>query len=293
MAFLSPVAPGELTLWRGLAWAASLISAFILGLGLSADALALIAPEVHRALEAQRALSGPDRLYQEALLFGAVTLGEALCAVLMLWISRGLFLRAPWTFVAPARPWSWRMTLIGASIGVMMVALIAGLDQDPADRISPPVFDTAYPVVERVIYALGLAPVVLLATAAEEILFRGILTQVLSGLTRNRLVLALFSGAIFALAHGDPSPAGLAVRWALGAAWTWSVLELAGLEFALGAHFFYDWLILTLAAPPSTGIGKAISWSFSLQDSAITLGLLVVSLAGVTLAKRLQLRSQR
>jgi hypothetical protein len=63
-----------------------------------------------------------------------------------------------------------------------------------------------------------------------------VVLQVTGAFTRNALLLCLINGVLFSAIHLDFDPTSFTARVALGAAFTWTVLKLGGLEFAIGAH---------------------------------------------------------
>jgi membrane protease YdiL (CAAX protease family) len=118
--------------------------------------------------------------------------------------------------------------------------------------LAPPVFDADYLLHTRLIYAGGSALFLLLAATAEELVFRGVLLQAAGAVVRSLPVLIVVNGLVFSAFHLDPSPGAFAARAISGAVWTWTVLRLAGLEFAVGAHLANNLVVALLVEPIST-----------------------------------------
>jgi membrane protease YdiL (CAAX protease family) len=136
-----------------------------------------------------------------------------------------------------------------------------------------------------VIYVVALAPLILLISVVEEVVFRGVLLQVSGHLTRNHVALALLNGAVYALSRGDPSPAAVINSAAIGALWAWSVLELGGLEFAVGGRWLLIWLDLSLAHMPTSSLNRPTIWTLGWEDALVPALFAAVTLPMVWLIK--------
>lgn len=248
-----PVDRPRLRLLGILALSTALIVAVSAGLGLLTGALASALPDlVSPTLLTDAIPEGPRRLYQESafLVLLATVLGAMALAILT---AAAVFHRRPFeVFQWPGRKPSWN--LLGAGFVVMAVASLAlwPVGWLIEGRIDPaPVLNPAYLLDSRLIYA-GVATVMLLiAAAAEEIVFRGVILRVLGGLTRRVWLIVLVNGVLFSLIHLDPDPAAFVARAMSGMVWTWAALRLGGIEFAIGAHWANNLLIALLAEPMS------------------------------------------
>jgi membrane protease YdiL (CAAX protease family) len=288
--FLAPARPEERNPWRLVTWAAWSLTAYLVGGYLLSDTLGILAPKIHTVLAAHKSLSGPERLYQEVLFMVCATIGVTAGGLAILSFSRTLLQRPAWTFVSPVRRWSFWLMAAGASSGLIIfgaTGLIALALSQPI-RLIP--LDTAYPVMERVIYVVALAPLILLISVVEEVVFRGVLLQVSGHLTRNRVALALLNGAVYALSRGDPAPAAVINSAVIGALWAWSVLELGGLEFAIGGRWLLIWLDLGLANTPTSSLNRPTSWTLDWENALVPALFAAVTLPMVWLIKRWRAR---
>ena len=121
------------------------------------------------------------------------------------------------------------------------------------EGLAPPVFDGDYLLHTRWIYAGSMVLFLLLAAAAEELVFRGVLLQLAAAAVRSLPVLVVVNGLLFSAFHLDPSPGAFVARAISGGVWTWTVLRLGGLEFAVGAHLANNLVLALLVEPISTG----------------------------------------
>jgi membrane protease YdiL (CAAX protease family) len=132
-------------------------------------------------------------------------------------------------------------SLLGASL---VVGAVAGLVGGGPDQVP----DWHVPDLAWLLAAvLGLI-VVPLQAGGEELLFRGWLTQTLGQGIRNRVVLALVVGVLFALAHGV-SPGGLAYFTILSLGLSAVSLRAQRLELAIGAHVAQNLFVLLVVTP--------------------------------------------
>jgi membrane protease YdiL (CAAX protease family) len=195
----------------------------------------------------------PRRLILETQFTFVLAIVLAWMAVAVLIGARLVFHRPAWTFVSPATP--FRLRLLGAGFVLFGAIALASLAVERALRgeaLAPPVFDADYLLHTRLIYAGGSALFLLLAAAAEELVFRGVLLQATGAVVRSLPVLIVVNGLVFSAFHLDPSPGAFAARAISGAVWTWTVLRLAGLEFAVGAHLANNLVVALLVEPIST-----------------------------------------
>jgi uncharacterized protein len=207
-------------------------------------------------------------------------------AVLAVWGAH----RAPvgWLASVVGRPrWSVLGRFFLLALAVVMVFFAASFAVPPAGfgDIDPPPAGTL----------LGLLVVILLTTplqsAAEEIGFRGYLSQaVASWFARpvsGTLVAGVVSATLFALAHGGQEPALFIDRFAFGAVASWLVWRTGGLEASIALHAANN--LVSLGYTASTGSvqealeNSTLGWPSALLDIAM---MLVFAAAVARLADR-------
>jgi membrane protease YdiL (CAAX protease family) len=142
---------------------------------------------------------------------------------------------------------------------------------------------------------IGLLVVILLTTplqsAAEEVGFRGYLSQaVASWFARpiaGTLVAGVVSATLFALAHGGQEPALFADRFAFGVVASWLVWRTGGLEASIALHSANN--LVSLGYTASTGSvqealeNSTLGWPYAALDVAM---MLVFAAAVARLADR-------
>jgi hypothetical protein len=196
--------------------------------------------------------------------------------------GRIAFRRPMSSFLTPAAPFRPALLLLGALVFAVLVAL--AMAADPligGEALDPPILDAAYPAADRLLYALASVLLLLFAAAAEEVIFRGVLLQVTGAFTRNVLLLALINGLLFSAIHIDFDPASFIARTLLGAAFTWTVLKLGGLEFAIGAHAANNIVLSLLGDPISEGasVQRTPDPIYAVVDAVLCIGMVVAVLA--------------
>ena len=278
--FLSRVGERERVPLRWLVWLA--LSALLFpvgGLALGALFSALdVEPLITAAGDGPFA-EGPRRLVDETRFTFVLAAVLTWLAVTLLIGARLAFHRPGWTFVSPATPFRLRLMAAGfllfGVIAVLGLLIERSLRGEPLD---PPVLDADYLLHTRLIYAGGAALFLLLAAAAEELIFRGVLLQVTSASLKSLPVLILVNWLIFSAFHLDPSPGAFVARTLSGAVWSWTVLRLSGLEFAIGAHLANNLAVTLLVEPISEAQpGRAYPAGALLADG-VGLAVLVVCL---------------
>lgn len=211
---------------------------------------------------------GEDRLM--ATLRGEIPLGRDLVLVLfvlaLLAASNGgmataftavaarLHHRRLRSYVTAAPRFRWRLTLLGLALFAAGVAplLLLSVALDPKTAAIPtPILTISSTLEGRAAYAIGAIVLLLLAAAAEELVFRGWMLKVIGAYTRSPWVLMVVSAAAFSAVHFDPNLDAMLIRAAMGVGLAWSVLRLGGIEFAIGAHAANNILILLFLQPMS------------------------------------------
>jgi hypothetical protein len=271
--FLAWTGRPERTLWRAPVWIALGVLLTVIGTAGLLGLFSVVDPETVKLTLAAQAgpFSGPDRLLLEARFMAFLALSLTVTGVAFLVAARLLFRRPAWTFVSPVRPFSTRYLLLGFGVYGGLLAASLGLSVLLAGaEIGLPVLDPRYDLAQRLTYAAAAVPFLLLAAAAEELLCRGLVLQVTGAWLRNRALLAVLNGVVFAGLHLDPDPAAFLSRTLMGAVWAWAALELGGLEFGIGAHFANNLLLVLLVEPLSSAAqtNRPYPLSDTLQDVA-------------------------
>jgi uncharacterized protein len=159
--------------------------------------------------------------------------------------------------------------------------------------------DIAPPPAARLV---GLLVVILLTTplqsAAEEVGFRGYLSQAVASWFARPITGTLVAGAatatLFALAHGGQDPALFTDRFVFGAVASWVVWRTGGLEASIALHAANN--LVSLGYTASTGSVQealdngTLGWPYALLD--ITM-MLVFAAAVARLADRWHLAVRR
>ncbi len=188
-------------------------------------------------------------------------------------------------FLWPAPGGSLALFLSGFAV-MFLIALVLWPIANWMEPGGPgPLLDPAEPLDARLTYAGAAAAGLLIAAAAEEIAFRGVLLRVTGSLTRSLIVILLANGVLFSAIHLDPDPVAFTARAASGMVWAWAALRLGNLAFAIGAHLANNLFIALLQAP----ISEAAIPGQNIPLEALGLqavSLIVVLLAVEVLAQR-------
>ena len=290
LAFVSPQdrSPMRVGLWLALGLPLAFFGVVLIG-GASAQ---LLAPGLLERLQQAGTITGPHRLLFESAILGVQALAEIAAALALLGAARLAFQRPAWTFVSPARPFTFKLLAAGLVVYGVLTAAALGVDAAQGAHLVPPVLDLGEPAADRITYGLASLPLILLAAAAEELAFRGALLQVSSAFIRTRIGLCVLNGLVFAAMHLPANPLVFLEYALTGGVFAYSVLELGGIEFSLGAHFANNLLVLMLQEPMSAAAGGApFRWSdLGTVATWINLGEMSVTalatLAAVRLIKR-------
>ncbi|HST91154.1 MAG TPA: type II CAAX endopeptidase family protein, partial [Brevundimonas sp.] len=191
----------------------------------------------------------PTRLFDESaqVLFFSAVLGVVGLATLG---AAALTYRRRMTdFLWPGRRFAFDHLWIGFLVMTSLCVILIPFRLLSGRIWEPPILDPQYLDESRVIYAVAMVGGLLVAAAAEEVAFRGVLLRLTAQATRHPLVLCLINGVIFSAIHLDPDPVAFVARATSGAIWTWAALRLGGLEFAIGAHLANNLVIALLWRP--------------------------------------------
>ena len=210
------------------------------------------------------------------------TLALAILAAAMIAYRRG-----PGAFLWPRPQGGVGLFLVGfAVMFAVSLALFPVIQAMEPGGVSP-ILDPSETLNARLTYAGVAAVGLLIAAAAEEIAFRGVLLRITSGFTQRIWLILLLNGVLFSAFHLDPDPVAFVARAASGIVWCWAALRLGNLAFAIGAHLANNLFIALLLAPiseaalPGQGIPVEV------------LGLEAISLLAVLIAVELLARSRR
>ena len=202
-----------------------------------------------------------DRLIEESK--QAVALAAVLASVALAVVTAAalIYRRHPREFLWPERSVSGRDLVLGfltiSALGVALIPLYLLIGSE----WSPPILNPLYADWTRPAYLVVTTGAILIAAAAEEVVFRGVLLRLTALVTRHPLILCLINGLIFSAIHLDPDPVGFVARALSGMVWTWATLRLGGLEFAIGAHAATNLIICLFWAPISeASLSRDSAW---------------------------------
>ena len=237
--------------------AALLVTLMTIAVGIAVSGV----PALRDQLDFRPLPVGPLRLNGESaqvLLFAAIMGGVAfgILAAAALTYHRSLT-----AFLWPGR----RFRAVQLGIGFVVMAgvsvLLTPVHLAMGGEWSPPLFDPAYLERTRLTYVLAMTVGLLVAAAAEEVVFRGVLLRLSALVTRRPLLLCLANGLLFSAIHLDPDPVAFVARTLSGMVWTWAALRLGGLEFAIGAHLANNLFIALFLSPISeAGVSRQGEW---------------------------------
>ena len=206
--------------------------------------------------------------------------------------------RIGWLASVTGRPrWGllWRFFLVAAVVVVASYALSFLLPTDAALEGTTP---TTGALVATLIVILLTTP---LQSLAEEVGFRGYLTQAVASWARRPVVGiaagVVASATLFALAHGAQDPWLFADRLAFGLVASWLAWRTGGLEASVALHTANNLVSLGAGAAAGTLSDSlslsSLEWQFAVLDvvSMIAFALLVERLARRWMPQRLRVLS--
>lgn len=203
--------------------------------------------------------------------------------VLVLVIHR---VRTRWLFsVRPGIRWRFLLICLGTST-VVFVAIQAVLEQaSPSGRVAPQADFWGF-----------LAVIVLtspLQAAAEEIFFRGYLTQALGSVVARPWFGVATSALVFALLHGTQNLALFVNRLAFGLLAAAVVWIVGGLEAGIAAHVVnnlvaFIWAGLTTSIAALRAV-QSLTWA---QSGLQILGFVLCAALALLVARLLKLRTR-
>lgn len=261
--FLADLSPYDRDPWR---------TVFAVPVGMLAGAVAAVAGGASAILVAMLVVSGLDGAPAAGDLFAvfsdpglaeptgrqslfilAVLAGVNLgAAVGFVFAAGAIHHRRITDYVNGHEPVRWRLLVGGlVLVGVVMVAVV-GASAAAGEPIAPPLWKISPNLAGRALYATTAVGLLVLAAAAEELVFRGWLLKQSAAYVRDPVVLMTLNGLLFAAIHLDPNIDAFLVRAAMGAGLTWMALRLGGIELGIGAHAANNAVILLLVRPMTT-----------------------------------------
>ncbi|MDB5457381.1 MAG: family intrarane metalloprotease protein, partial [Caulobacter sp.] len=141
------------------------------------------------------------------------------------------------SYVTSAPRFRWRLLLAGLILFTVGVGPLLALDAwfDPKTA-GMPILTLTPTTAGRLTYAGAAIVLLLIAAAAEELVFRGWLLKVTGAFTRRPWALLIVNGLAFAAIHFDPNVDAFLVRTVMGVGLAYMALRLGGIELAVGAH---------------------------------------------------------
>ncbi len=224
--------------------------------------------------------SGRQSLFILTVLAG-VNLGAAVGFV---FAAGAIHHRKPMGYVNDGQPLRWRLLVGGLVLVAIVMSAVVGGAALSGQGIEPPLGRIAPNLAGQAIYASLAVSLLILASAAEELLFRGWLLKQTAAYVRNPLALMALNGLLFAAIHLDPNLDAFLVRMAMGAGLTWMALRLGGIELGIGAHAANNAVIVLLVRPMTAQPDAPHEFRAGLLASA------VVVLAGFIGVAELSLR---
>ncbi|MCY1646282.1 CPBP family intramembrane metalloprotease [Caulobacter sp. SL161] len=212
--------------------------------------------------------TGPQSLFILACLAG-MNLGAAIGFVM----AAAAIQRRPFgDYINDGQPLRWRLVLGGLVLVGVVMAVVIGLVAVVSGHVFEPVVLKVSPnLVGRSLYAIIAIVLLILASAAEELLFRGWLLKQSAAYIRNPIALMALNGLLFAAIHLDPNLDAFLFRAAMGAGLTWMALRLGGIELGIGVHAANNAAIVLLLRPITLQPDAAREFQPGLVASAVVM----------------------
>ncbi|MDI1365669.1 MAG: CPBP family intramembrane metalloprotease [bacterium] len=259
----------------GGASACLLVMVVVSGLDGAAAAAGLFAALDQPALAAT---DGQVSLFILAILAGV----NGAAAVGFVAVSAGLSHRPIRRYIGAEPGFRARLLIAGlVLVGALMAALVLIPSSLGAATPTPPLLALESTGVGRATYVAFAVVLLVLAAAAEELVFRGWLLKQTGAFTRHPAVLMAVNGLIFATIHFDPNLDAFLFRAAMGAGLTWMTLRTGGIELAIGAHAANNIVILLLLQPLSLQPETPHGFQASSLAAGLAVGLGYAALAEV------------
>lgn len=174
-------------------------------------------------------------------------------------------------YVNDGQPLRWRLLIGGLVLVAIVMSAVVGGAALAGQSIEPPLGRMAPNLAGQVIYASLAISLLILASAAEELLFRGWLLKQTAAYIRHPLALMGVNGVLFAAIHLDPNLDAFLFRMAMGMGLTWMALRLGGIELGIGAHAANNAIIVLLVRPMTAQPDAPHAFKAGLLASALVL----------------------
>lgn len=221
-------------------------------------------------------LTGRQSLFILAVLAG-MNLGAAIGFVLA---AGAIHRRRLRDYVNDGQPMRWRLVVGGlVLVGAVMAMAISGAVVIAGQALEPVVVRVSPNLVGRSLYAIIAIALLILASAAEELVFRGWLLKQSAAYIRNPFALMALNGLLFAAIHLDPNLDAFLFRAAMGAGLTWMALRVGGIELGVGAHAANNVVIVLLLRPITLQPDAAREFQVGVVASAVAV---LAGLIGLT-----------
>lgn len=145
--------------------------------------------------------------------------------------------RPMFSWVSSAPTFRIRPLLAGLILwGLPLSVYLAAMGAVSPDGYSPPVESRLADPLQLLFGVVGVAALILLAAASEELVFRGWLLDRLRQARYGVAVAVVISSVLFAVAHREYQPWRFADLTLVGAAFAWAAIRSGGLEWGIGLH---------------------------------------------------------
>jgi membrane protease YdiL (CAAX protease family) len=192
----------------------------------------------------------PTNLTQVAFVMSLLALVNGGMALAFVGVAALLHRRRLASYFTAASGFRWRLLLLGLGLFLVTIGplLLASAALDPKAP-GAPILAISPDLAGRLIYAVMVVSLFLIAAAAEELVFRGWLIKIVGAWFPDPRAVLVLSGLLFSAIHFDPNLDAFLVRLAMGVGLAWMTLRLGGIEFAIGAHAANNILILLFIQP--------------------------------------------
>jgi membrane protease YdiL (CAAX protease family) len=192
----------------------------------------------------------PTGFTQVAFMLSLLAFANGGMALAFVGVAALLHRRRLASYFTIAPRFRWRLLLLGLGLFAVTIGplLLASAALDPKAP-GAPILAVSPDLAGRLIYALMVVSLLLIAAAAEELVFRGWLIKVVGAWFPDPRVVLVLSGLLFSAIHFDPNLDAFLTRLAMGVGLAWMTLRLGGVEFAIGAHAANNIVILLFIQP--------------------------------------------
>lgn len=207
---------------------------------------------VERLMEMIGRGEAPTGLTEVAFVLGLLAFVNGAMALAFVGAAALLQRRRLRSYFTAAPRFRWRLLLLGLGLFAMTIGplLLASAALDPKAP-GAPILSIGPDLGVRLTYLAVVVTLLLVAAAAEELVFRGWLIKVVGAWFPDPRAVLVISGLLFSAIHFDPNLDAFLVRLAMGVGLAWMTLRLGGIEFAVGAHAANNIVILLFVQPMS------------------------------------------